>query len=129
MTRPDFQLEYQKRKVATKLIPYERYGEILFQKVASGYLLPFCTGWILKKRIIKFVVLRKCKKTKILKISVFISPLTPDRPPYFAALGFHGWPINTGRRLAQFTLVHIGPASAHGSEGSGGIVNMHVLFT
>ena len=31
----------KKRKVATKTIPYERYGQILFQKVASGYLLPF----------------------------------------------------------------------------------------
>ncbi len=31
----------KKRKVATKLIPYERYGQILFQKVASGYLLHF----------------------------------------------------------------------------------------
>ena len=28
----------QKRKVATKTISYERYGEILFQKVASCYL-------------------------------------------------------------------------------------------
>ena len=27
--------------VATKLISYKRYGEILFQKVASGYLLHF----------------------------------------------------------------------------------------
>ena len=35
-------LEYQrKRKVATNTIPYERYGEILFQKVASGHLLHF----------------------------------------------------------------------------------------
>ncbi len=31
----------KKRKVATKLISYERYGEILFQKVASGYFLHF----------------------------------------------------------------------------------------
>ena len=34
-------LKYQKRKVATQTIPYERYGEILFQKVASGRLVPF----------------------------------------------------------------------------------------
>ena len=35
-------LEYQqKRKVATKTIPCERYGEILFQKVALCYLLHF----------------------------------------------------------------------------------------
>ena len=31
----------KKRKVATKLISYKRYGEILFQNVASGYLLQF----------------------------------------------------------------------------------------
>ena len=34
--------EYQKkRKVVTKTISYKRYREILFQKVASGYLLHF----------------------------------------------------------------------------------------
>ncbi len=38
--RPGFHFEVpQKCKVATKIISYERYGEILFQKVASGYLL------------------------------------------------------------------------------------------
>ena len=58
-----------------------------------GLFIIFCTGWILKKRIIKLVFLRKCKKQFFLKIAVFIFPLTPDRPPYFAALGFHGWPI------------------------------------
>ncbi len=31
----------KKRKIATKIISYERYREILFQKVASGYLLHF----------------------------------------------------------------------------------------
>ena len=31
----------KKHKVATKLISYERYGEILFQKFASVYLLHF----------------------------------------------------------------------------------------
>ena len=31
----------KKHKVATKMISYERYGEILFQKVASGCLVPF----------------------------------------------------------------------------------------
>ena len=29
------------RKVATKTISYTTYGEILFQKVASGYVLHF----------------------------------------------------------------------------------------
>ena len=32
---------HKKRKVATKTIPYETYGEILFQKVALCYLLHF----------------------------------------------------------------------------------------
>ena len=35
-------MEYQKKhKIATKTISYKRYGEILFQKVASGYVLHF----------------------------------------------------------------------------------------
>ncbi len=42
ITRPDFHCGVPKTyDVATKLISYERYGEILFQKVASGYLLHF----------------------------------------------------------------------------------------
>ena len=42
VTRPDVHLGApKKRKVATKPISYERYGQILFQKVASGYLLHF----------------------------------------------------------------------------------------
>ncbi len=42
ITRPDVHFEVpKKRKVATKTIPYERYGEILFQKVALCYLLHF----------------------------------------------------------------------------------------
>ncbi len=40
--QPDFHFEVPtKRKVATKAISYERYGQILFQKAASGYLLHF----------------------------------------------------------------------------------------
>ena len=42
ITRPGFHFEVpRKYKVATKTISYERYGKILFQKVASGYLLHF----------------------------------------------------------------------------------------
>ncbi len=42
ITRLGFNFGVPKQhKVATKLISYERYGEILFQKVASGYLLHF----------------------------------------------------------------------------------------
>ena len=42
ITWPDFQFGVPKqRNVAAKLISYKRYGEILFQKVASGCLLHF----------------------------------------------------------------------------------------
>ena len=42
ITRPGFHFgEPKKHDVATKLISYERYGKILFQKVAPGYLLHF----------------------------------------------------------------------------------------
>ena len=42
ITRPGFHFEVPtKYKVATNIISYERYGEILFQKFASGYLLHF----------------------------------------------------------------------------------------
>ena len=42
ITRPGVHFGVPKKhKVATKMISYERYGEILFQKVASGCLLPF----------------------------------------------------------------------------------------
>ena len=42
VTRPGFHLDaLNTRKVATQTISYKRYREILFQKVASGYLLHF----------------------------------------------------------------------------------------
>ena len=42
VTRPDVHLGVpKKRTVATTTISYERYGQILFQKVASGYLPHF----------------------------------------------------------------------------------------
>ncbi len=42
ITQPDVYFGVPKKHdVATNLISYERYGEILFQKVASGYLLHF----------------------------------------------------------------------------------------
>ncbi len=42
ITRPGFHFGVPKTpKVMTKLISYERYGEILFQKVAPCYLLHF----------------------------------------------------------------------------------------
>ncbi len=42
ITRPGFHFGVPKKhEVVTKIIPYERYGEILFKKVASGHLLHF----------------------------------------------------------------------------------------
>ena len=42
IARPGFHFGVPKKHdVATKLISYERYGEILFQKFAPGYLLHF----------------------------------------------------------------------------------------
>ncbi len=50
----------KKHKVATTLFSYERYGEILFQKVASGYLLHFVQDGSSKKRTIKLVFVLLC---------------------------------------------------------------------
>ncbi len=44
--------------------------------------ITLCTGWMLKKRSRKLVVLQKCQKSKISKKSVYIPPLTPDQPPF-----------------------------------------------
>ena len=72
----------KKRKVATKTIPYERYREILFQKVASGYLLHFVQDGSSKNAPDVVCFAQKCRKSKIgRKTSVYIPPLTPDRPP------------------------------------------------
>ena len=68
-------LEYQTtHKVATKTISYGSYGEILFQKVASGCLLPFVQDGSSKKRIIKIVFPQTCQKSKILFFFIFSSP-------------------------------------------------------
>ena len=42
--------EHEKRKVATETNSYKRYRDILFQKVASGYLLHFVQDGSSKKR-------------------------------------------------------------------------------
>ena len=46
----------KKHDVATKLISYERYGEILFQKVASGYLLHFAQDGSSKNALQKYLL-------------------------------------------------------------------------
>ena len=72
----------KKRKVATKTISYERYGEILFQKVALCYLLHFVQDGS-SKSVLEKCFLRKNIKTnlKIGKKTPIYSPLTPDQPP------------------------------------------------
>ncbi len=59
----------KKHKVATKLISHERYGEILFPKVASGYLLHFVQDGSSKNALDKCVC-AKCKKTNTLFINL-----------------------------------------------------------
>ncbi len=48
----------QKRKIVTKSISYKRYGEILFQKVALGYELPFVQAGS-SKNVLKHFFLHK----------------------------------------------------------------------
>ncbi len=63
--RPDCHVGVlKKRKVVTKTISYKRYGEILFQKVASGYLLHFVQDGP-SKNVLDNYLLRKHKKKHI----------------------------------------------------------------
>ena len=71
----------KKHYVATKLISYERYGQILFQKVALRYLLHFVQDGSSKSALENLCFSQKCQTSKIGKTSVYISPLTPDQPP------------------------------------------------
>ncbi len=62
-------------KVATKTIPYERYGEILFQKVALCYLLHFVQDGCSKNVLEKCVYPRtNVYQMKVGKTTVHISP-------------------------------------------------------
>ena len=68
-------LKYQqKHKVATKTIPYERYGKILFQKVASGHLLHFVQDGSSKNALYNYFF---CKNVKNQKFSCFSSIYFP----------------------------------------------------
>ena len=53
------------RKVATKIISYRRYGGILFQKVASGYLLHFVQDGSSKNALEKTLLRKNIKDPKI----------------------------------------------------------------
>ena len=70
ITLPGFHFGVPKKHdVATQLISYERYGEILFQKVALCYLLHFVQDGASTKRTIKLVFLQHSSKPKIFENS------------------------------------------------------------
>ncbi len=52
----------KKHKVATKTISYERYREILLQKVASGYELPFVQPGFSKNVLKRYFVYTNISK-------------------------------------------------------------------
>ncbi len=83
ITRPGFHFGVpKKRKVATKLISYERYREILFQKVASGYSLHFVLDGSSKNALDNYFLRKNIKKKWGEKNDQ--SPLTPLRRALFA---------------------------------------------
>ncbi len=71
-----------KRKVVTKHISYNRYREILFQKVASGYLPHFAQDGSSKNALENKFLRTNTKKQKLGENDVYIPPLTPDQPPF-----------------------------------------------
>ena len=71
----------QKRKVATKIISCKRYREILFQKVASDYLLYFVQNGS-STNILTNMFCTKVRKIRQLQQIPYIFPLTPDQPPF-----------------------------------------------
>ena len=93
---PDFHFKLPKtRKVATNIISYKRYREILFQKVASGYLLHFVQDGSSKH------ILDKC----LLHINL--------NNPKVARPGFHlGALKNVKLRQKQFHMKDTGKSSS-----------------
>ncbi len=84
ITRPGFHFGVpKKRKVATKLISYERYREILFQKVASGYSLHFVLDGSSKNALDNYFLRKNINNKKWGKKNDQ-SPLTPLRRALFA---------------------------------------------
>ncbi len=83
-TRPDFYVGvHKKRNVATQIISYEKDREILFQKVASGYLLHFVQDGS-SKDVLETDVAQTCKQQNInLQTKQNDQhPLTPFKGPY-----------------------------------------------
>ncbi len=65
-------------KIVTKTISYKRYGEILFQKVASGPELPLVQPGSPKNALKQFIFHKYIKTPKILKFSLYKLPI--NRP-------------------------------------------------
>ena len=95
-------LEHGKNiKLRQKTIPYERYGEILFQKVASCYLLHFVQDGSSKNAQENSFFCKKCQKSNIGKqIRIYSPPNSRSTAPL--------------RRL--FMLVWIRTLSVRGSR-------------
>ncbi len=75
IAQPGLNFEVPKqRKVATKTISYKRYRKILFQKVASGYLLHFVQDGSSKNALGKICLRKNVKNPKTGKTSLYIPP-------------------------------------------------------
>ena len=61
-------------KIEEEMVPGERYGEILFQKVAEGYLVPFLHANFTRNALKKYFLLQIVKNPKI--------PKNPKNIPY-----------------------------------------------
>ncbi len=64
----------KQRKVATNIISYKICRELLFQKVASGYLLHFVQDGSSKSALEKQFLRKNDKNPKIGKNAAYISP-------------------------------------------------------
>ncbi len=71
----------KQRKVAITIFLCERYREILFQTVASGYLLHFVQDGSSKNILEKQFLRKNINKTNNWGKCPIYSPLTPDQPP------------------------------------------------
>ncbi len=81
ITRPGFHFGVPKKhNFATKLISYKSYGGILFQNVASGYLLHFVQDGSSKNVLQKLVLRKNIKNQKI-------GNKNPDQSPPHSDLG------------------------------------------
>ncbi len=70
----------------TQTLLYKIYREILFQKVALGYLLHFVQNGSSEKRTKEIVFDKHDKKSENSEKCLIYSPLTPDQPPFKGGL-------------------------------------------